>query len=208
MFLLQFVLEQMTGKSYETIAQEEVFGPLGMTRSSYVWQDSYEADHCVGHDTLQKPYEFDRRTLPHAAGSMYTTIGDFSRFYAALLGRKGLSDAGFREMFGPQIAILSKKQFGPDALVDDKDAKTTKLFYGLSMGLVKTPYGYGVFKEGHSEGWGHYSILFPDKGIAIIIMTNSDRGERIFKDLLQDAIGDVYTPWAWENYYPFTRIAG
>ncbi|MFL9485203.1 serine hydrolase domain-containing protein [Chitinophagaceae bacterium LWZ2-11] len=199
LYLLQFVLEQITGKDFETLAQEEVFRPLNMTHSSYVWQTSFNSNHCIGHDTLQKPYEFDERTTPHAAGSMYTNITDFSLFIAALLQKP----AFINEMFKPQIPILSAKQFGPLSLVDDKTPQTTNLFYGLSVGLLKTPYGIAFFKEGHSEGWGHYSIAFPDKGIAIIIMTNSDNGERIFKELLATAIGDVYTPWYWENYTPY-----
>ena len=40
----------------------------------------------------------------------------------------------------------------------------------------------------HDEGWGHYSICFPDKKIAIIIMTNNDNGESIFKELNQNSI--------------------
>ena len=203
MYLLQFVLEQITGKSYEVLAQEEVFRPLGMSQSSYIWQERFNANHAVGHDSLQKAYEFDERTLPHAAGSMYATITDISTFYRALLEKKGLTRQHFKEMFSPQILILSKQQFGPNALVDDKDEKNTNLSYGLGVGLLKTPAGTAFFKEGHSEGWGHYSIAFPDKGIAIIMMTNSDQGESIFKELLETAIGDKYTPWYWANYIPY-----
>jgi serine-type D-Ala-D-Ala carboxypeptidase/endopeptidase len=38
--LLQFVLEQITGKNLEIIAQEKVFQPLGMKHTSYIWQNS------------------------------------------------------------------------------------------------------------------------------------------------------------------------
>ena len=38
------------------------------------------------------------------------------------------------------------------------------------------------------------------KKIAIVIMTNNDNGESIFKELLEYAIGDMYMPWQWENY--------
>lgn len=204
-YLLQFVLEQITGKDFESMAEEEVFHPLGMTHSSYVWRQDYEADHCIGHDSLRHAYYFDRRNVTQAAGSMYTNISDFTRFYTALLNRQGLSTESFDAMFRPQVPILSKKQFGPDAWVDDKDERTTRVWYGMGFGVLKTPCGLGYFKEGHSEGWGHYSIGFPDKGIAIIIMTNSDQGESIFKKLLATAIGDVYTPWYWENYIPYDQ---
>lgn len=206
-FLLQFVLEQITGKSYETLAQEEVFKPLGMTSSSYVWQKAFDNNHATGHDSAQHVYEFAERTLPHAAGSMYTTITDFSKFYTALLQQQGLSAKGFQTLFHPGIAILSKQQFGPNALVNDKTIDTTPLYYGLGFGLVRTPYGNAFFKEGHSEGWQHHSIAFPSKGIAVIIMTNSDQGDSIFKELLATAIGDIYTPWYWENYIPYDFTA-
>jgi hypothetical protein len=34
-------------------------------------------------------------------------------------------------------------------------------------------------------------------------MSNSSLAESIFKELLERIIGDVYTPWDWENYQPF-----
>lgn len=36
-------------------------------------------------------------------------------------------------------------------------------------------------------------------------MTNNDNGESVFKELLAYAIGDAYTPWAWEDYLPYDR---
>jgi len=78
-----------------------------------------------------------------------------------------------------------------------------QLAYGLGFGIIHSPYGRAYFKEGNDRGWGHYSIAFPDRKIAIIIMTNSDNGEGIFRDLLQYAIGDHFTPWYWENYIPW-----
>ena len=36
--LLQMVVEEITGRNLEDLAQEKIFGPLEMTRSSYVWK--------------------------------------------------------------------------------------------------------------------------------------------------------------------------
>jgi hypothetical protein len=36
-------------------------------------------------------------------------------------------------------------------------------------------------------------------------MTNSDNGEGIFKELLEFATGDMYTPWRWQNYIPYDQ---
>ena len=85
------------------------------------------------------------------------------------------------------------------ANVDSTDNDNIQLGYGLGVGVFHTPYGKAYFKEGHSDGWGHYSVVYPGKKIAIIIMTNNDNGESIFKELLEYVIGDIYTHWQWEK---------
>ena len=51
----------------------------------------------------------------------------------------------------------------------------------------------------------HYSILFPEKRLGIVIMSNSDNAESIFKELLEYAIGDRFTPWKWQRYIPYDQ---
>ena len=202
-YLLMFVLEQVTGKNYEIIAQERAFKPLNMVSTSQVWQPSFDSTICFGHNAAGQAYELSKRTEANAAGSMSTTVADYTRFFTALMQHKGLTKEGFNELIRPQVRIRSKQQFGPDALVDVTDNDTIRLSYGLGVGVLATPYGRAFFKEGHDDGWGHYSICFPDKQIGIVIMTNNDNGERIFKELLATAIGDTFTPWQWENYVPY-----
>src|SRR5580698_2147898 len=42
-YLLQLVVETVTKKGMETLAQENVFKPFGMTRTSYLWQPAFES---------------------------------------------------------------------------------------------------------------------------------------------------------------------
>lgn len=204
-YLLQFIIEQITGKDYETISQERVFKPLGMSNTSQVWQERFDKNICYGHNSKGEPYDLMKWAEASAAGSMCTTLNDYTKFYTALIQSKGLTKESFYEMIKPQIRIKSKKQFGPDAFEDCNDNDNIQLSYGLGVGVMKTPYGKAFFKEGHDNGWGHYSICFPEKGIALIIMTNNDNGESIFKELLAFAIGDTFTPWKWENYIPYDQ---
>jgi len=204
--LLQFVIEQHTGKDLETIAQQNVFGPLKMKNTSYVWQQRFNDNMISGHNYLGKPYEFYKRDKANAAGSMVTSFDDYIKFYTALMQQKGLGKTSFDEMFKPQVRIRSKQQFGPEALVNTGDNDNIQLSYGLGFGLFTTPFGEAFFKEGHDDGWGHYSVCYMDKGTAVIIMTNSDNGESVFKDLLAASIGDTFTPWYWENYVPVGNI--
>jgi serine-type D-Ala-D-Ala carboxypeptidase/endopeptidase len=110
-------------------------------------------------------------------------------------------------MWTPQIRLKSIQQFGPNRFKDSTLNDAIDLSYGLGWVLLKSPYGKGAFKEGHGDGFQHYSILFPEAGIGVILMSNSDNAESIFKELLEISIGDKFTPWYWENYIPFNHQA-
>ena len=204
LYLLQFVIEQLTGKDYETLSQERVFQPLGMQHSSQLWRARFDSLAAYGHNAQGIPYELMRWQEASAGGSMSTSLHDYVKFYSAFIQHQGLGEASFKEMIRPQVRIHSKRQFGPEAWVDVADNDGIALSYGLGVGLLTSPHGRAFFKEGHDEGWGHYCICFPDKGIAILMMTNNDNGESLFKELLAEAIGDTFTPWQWENYIPYS----
>jgi len=203
LYLLQFVIEQVTGQDYETIAQQRVFKPLNMVNSSYVWQSRFDGNLVLGHDAGGKPYELSKPKTPNCAGSLSTTLDDYTSFFTALMQHQGFSKKTFNQMISPQVRIRSIKQFGPLALKDSTLNDNIQLSYGLAFGVLKTPFGRAFFKEGHDDGWGHYTIAFPDKQTGIVILTNNDNGESIFKELLAVAIGDTYSPWFWENYIPY-----
>lgn len=205
--LLQFVVEKLTGKGLEEIAQERIFQPLGMKRTSYIYvfRDEFKNQYVYGSDKNQKVIPFDEADEAGAAGSLSTTLEDYSKFIEAVMKQKLINKESLDEMFKEQISINSKQQFGPNALVETNENKNINLSYGLGWGLLESPYGYGAFKEGHAEGFQHYSIIFPDQQIGIIFLSNSDNGESIFKELLEISIGDIYTPWKWENYIPYNQ---
>ena len=202
LYLLQLVIEAITHRQLEDLAREKIFKPFGMRRTSFLWQPSFENNYALGHtlneDTMQK----DRRTEANAAGSMETTIGDYSRFVEAVMLGRGLSQGSKREMLSPQIGIYAKRQF-PSLNNDTTSAnKKIQLSYGLGWGLFTSAYGKAFFKEGHGNGWQHYMIGIPDKKFSLIIMTNSDNGESMFKELVEKTTG-ITIPWEWEGYFPY-----
>lgn len=202
--LLQFVVEKITGKGLEEIAQELLFQPLGMDKTSYIYilREKFENQYAYGHDKDQIIIPFDQADEAGAAGSIGTTLANYSKFIETVLKQELLGKAQLDEMFTHQISINSKQQFGPNAWVATNKNKNINLGYGLGWGLLESPYGLGAFKEGHAEGFQHYSIIFPEKQIGIIILSNSNNAESIFKELLEIGIKDIYTPWEWENYIP------
>lgn len=203
---LQVVLEKLLGKNLEELAREQIFIPLKMDRSGYQWDTSFENNFAFGHDASGALYHKDTDNEPRAGSTLETTPADYSRFLEAVLQRKLLSEKSWNELFSTQIRIHSVKQFYPAEGIDPDLYNHLKLGYGLGWGVLETPRGTGVFKEGHGDGFQHYSILFPAAGKGILIMTNSDNGESIFKELLEVAIGDTYTPWQWQNYIPYNEL--
>jgi CubicO group peptidase (beta-lactamase class C family) len=202
LYLLQFVIETVTGRQLEDLAQENIFKPFGMARTSFIWQPSFETNYAVGYDMNEDPLPKNKRTKANAAGSMETTITDYTRFVEAVMQGKGLSQKSKQEMLLPQIGIYTKHQFPSLNNDTTSENKNIQLSYGLGWGLFKSPYGWAFFKEGHDDGWEHYNINFPDKRTSVIIMTNSSNGESIFKELVEELAG-VTIPWEWEGYAPY-----
>jgi len=202
---LQVVLEHLLDKPLEQLMQENIFTPLKMNNSSYTWQPEFEKDYCLGHNSSGELYEKDKDNDARAASTLETTLGDYTLFTEAVFKNQLLNQLSTNEMFTQQIKIRSIAQFGPLRLKDSDANDGIDLGYGLGWVLLTSPYGTGAFKEGHGDGFQHYSIIFPQVGTGIIIMSNSDNAESIFKELLESAIGDIYTPWRWENYIPYNQ---
>jgi len=200
---LQVVLEHMLNRTLEDLMQEKIFKPLGMKNSSYLWQPAFETDYSFGHKSTGELYEKDKDNDARSASTLETTLDDYTLFTQAVLKNSILKPASTKEMFTPQIRLRSIQQFGPLSRRDSTTNDGIQLSYGLGWGLLQSPYGVGAFKEGHGDGFQHYTIIFPKPGTGIVIMSNSDNAETIFKDLLNAAIGDSFTPWYWENYIPY-----
>ncbi len=203
MMLLQYVIEHITGKGYEELVTEKVFKPLQMKNTSYLWQERFEDKYCNGHTSEQRVLKKDKREEAGAAGSMETNLIDYSIFVQHIMKLYKDNSGVTQKLFKPNFRIRTKAQFGPLSLQESNENDNIQLNYGLGWGLLQTPYGFGAFKEGHGEGFQHYTIIFPEKGTGIVMISNSDNAESIFKELLEISVGDTYTPWKWENYIPY-----
>lgn len=204
--LLQLVVETISGKPLQGLMQESVFGPLGMSRTSMVTEQRFEDDYANGYDESGRSLGHQQRKTSSAAGSMQTTLRDFTRFMQAVIDGKGLSKSAKESMLSPQIQIFSRRQFPTLDTSTTEENKAIRLSYGLGWGLFWTPYGKAFFKEGHDEGFRHYTVVFDKPKSGIVIMTNSSNGEGIFKDLLESLLGNTFTPTAWEGFTPYNEL--
>lgn len=195
--LLGFMIEEYTGRKLEVIAREEVFGPLHMPHTSMIWDASFESNFSNAYFKDGKKYGSERRESSRAAGSMSTTATDYAHFIINLMAEKGLSKASYQQMLSPQIAVKSKRGFGAlkDSVTDENEA--IKLSWGLGIGVFQSPYGKGFFHTGHGDANQNYAVAFPEKGVAVVLLSNSENFENISSLLLQACIGDSYSPLKW-----------
>jgi CubicO group peptidase (beta-lactamase class C family) len=181
--------------------QQRLFSPLGMKRSSMVWQRRFESDYANGYDEQQRSLGPQRRPKADAAGSLQTTLRDFALFMQSTAHKAMAHDETTRSMLSPQIAITSKHEFPTLRYEPTDENKAIRLSYGLGWGLYVTPFGNAFFKEGHTDGFRNYTVMF-DNGIGILIMTNSSNGESIYAELLQTLLKNRFTPLEWEGFPP------
>jgi CubicO group peptidase (beta-lactamase class C family) len=202
--LVQFVIEQKKGKSLDSLMNDAIFAPIGMARTGMIYHTEFEANVADRYDTDEGFISQTKRFPARASGSMMTNADDLARFVSALLRDRIVKPATRAEMLRQFVTITSVHQFGADAN-DGRgmEAAQSGLGYGVGWGLLtRTPFGPAFFKEGHGDGAQNYMICFERRQACMILLTNSDNGERAFRPLLETILGDTVTPWAWEGYAP------
>lgn len=78
--LLQLLIEEISGQSFDTFMKEVLFIPLGMKSSTYVWDESLNEVLCDFYNsdgTYAKHYIYTSK----AATSLYTTLSDLELFF-------------------------------------------------------------------------------------------------------------------------------
>jgi CubicO group peptidase (beta-lactamase class C family) len=204
--LLQLVVEAITHQPLEVLMRDRVFKPLGMTRTSMIWEQRFEGDYANGYDEYGRSLGVHRWKAADAAGSMLTTGADVARLVQAVMAGKGLTEKTREQMLGGQIRIVSKHEFPSLSVETTDEYRTIRLSYGLGWGLYWTPLGEAFFKEGHDDGWRNYTVCFTKPKSGIVILTNSGNGEGIFQYLLETLQANPFTPIDWEGYTPYDKL--
>ncbi len=200
--LLQFAVEhgrkaQGLGLDVGDLANVN-FHRLGMTRTSLVFQNGIDPNAADGWNDQGQPQPHDKRSKVRAAGSMNTTIADFSKFAAALVKGDGLSAAARAEIARPVLHIPTAHQFPlflPDAPLA---AQRKDLHSGLGVIVFDGPQGPGFFKGGH-DGQTANTMVCVDAGQrCVVILSNDVRAEAAFAKLVAFILGETGVPFDWE----------
>jgi CubicO group peptidase (beta-lactamase class C family) len=102
--LLGYLIERISGQTYEAFLRDNIFTPLGMKDSGYDWNSTVIARRASGYSPGPGGpvnSSFVDMSRPHAAGSLYSTVEDLLRWEQGLFGGKLLSQATVDKMTTP-----------------------------------------------------------------------------------------------------------
>lgn len=105
-FLLGYIVEKVSGKTYEQYLQEVIFTPLKMVNSGYDHSDVILKNRAAGYEKQGKKITnaaYLDMSIPYAAGSLYSTVDDLYLWDQALYTNKLLSQKSVESLFKPYI---------------------------------------------------------------------------------------------------------
>ena len=203
---LQKVVEHLTGQLLDAVMRKEVFEPLGMTSSSYVWMDKYETLKATGHDSAGTARERRKYLEANAAGSLHTTTADYAKFVVAMMKSTGLKKETFKQMLGQQTKV---DEGCSNCIANQPTGKfSNSIFWGLGWGLQQTENGNSFWHWGDSNNDTHAFIIASEKQKSgVLIFTDSGNGHSIIPAIVEQAMGGKQPVTAWINYESYNSPA-
>ncbi len=155
--LLQRVVETVTGQPLDRFMEAQVFGPLAMQDSSYVWKEGMAP--LPGTKANGAPRGTLQLTAPVAAYSLYTTAQDYGKFLAAVLGDRAM------------LAHITASPVPVDAALG--------VDWGLGWGVGHGRDGDYVWQWGNNPGYRAFVMASVRTGDGVVMLTNSENGLKL-----------------------------
>ncbi len=166
--IAQLLVEEVTGQRFNDYMKQAVFTPLGMTSSSYVWDDMVEARAAQPYGAVA-PIPGPRFTA-QAAASLQTSLDDFIRFARASLSSE-------RPEFATTVLLPATVRAMQQPVAPSDD-------YGLGYSVRARNGMRAVGHGGSNEGWQAQFLVIPATGDGIILMTDSSLGYEVLNQVL------------------------
>lgn len=188
---LQRAVEAVTGLSLEELARREAFGPLGMSRSSYVWRDEFDGNAVHGKGWDARFQHVTRYDAPNAAFSLLTTAGDYARFVATVLAGDRLAERTAREMLAPVRSV--HRPWRPR----DADPHVS---WALGWGIQAGAAGPAFWHWGDNGRFKAYVVAYPGTGTGVVYFANGDDGLSIAGAIVPMIVDDDHWALRWLDY--------
>jgi CubicO group peptidase (beta-lactamase class C family) len=185
------LLERRTGLSLNQLVAREVFVPLDMRHSSFVWQPVYDSTAAVPHDLLARAQPKRQPTEGNAAASLHTTAVDYARFVSAVLAGEGLPPDLADQMLTPAVQV---RDWGPEETFP-------YLSWGLGWGVQRSDQGDAIWHWGDNGNFRCFVIAYPERRGGLVYFTNSNSGLAIADDLVSLALPDTHWAIRWLEYW-------
>jgi CubicO group peptidase (beta-lactamase class C family) len=158
--LLGHIIGEVSGRPYEEYVETELFGELGMTRSSYCSNTDVVPRKASGYRLTREGLiqgSYTNHLWPYSAGSLCSTVGDLVTWLRALHGGRVLTDSSYREMITP-------------GTLNDG----TPLRYAMGLGTFD-PRGRPALGHGGGIGTGFVShtMYYPDEDLFVVMLVNT-----------------------------------
>ncbi|KLT68041.1 serine hydrolase [Flavobacterium sp. ABG] len=120
-FLLGYLIEKITQKTYEQYLQETILTPLKMANTGYDHNEIILKKRAAGYEKQGKKLinsSYIDMSIPYAAGSLYSTVEDLYLWDQALYTNKLLSAASMDSLFKPYISF-GDESYGYGWFIDE-----------------------------------------------------------------------------------------
>jgi CubicO group peptidase (beta-lactamase class C family) len=159
-------IEQISGMSLQDFAKKEIFDPLAMAHTSYIWNETYAADGASGHDRHGYPNGQRKNREPNGAASLLTTARDYAAFLCAVMNGQGLKKETVAHMISPQVKATRWGTAEPDDHVT----------WGWGWGIQPGNNGLGYWHWGDNGDLRGYTVTYVDLKTGFVYFTNSENG--------------------------------
>jgi CubicO group peptidase (beta-lactamase class C family) len=189
--LLGYIIEIVSGMSYEAYLRQTFFDPLAM-RSTGVDHGDRELENAArgySHEegSVVPAIEWDLSQVG-AAGSLYSTVGDLNRWSHALFNGRVLSGVSLEQAL--KVGVLR----------GDDPGHPLETGYGLGFEIADLNGLRQVGHGGELAGFGGYLLHAPDEGITVVLLHNcvpqlpGGHQWNLARDIARLAIGDSLPP--------------
>jgi CubicO group peptidase (beta-lactamase class C family) len=184
-------IEQISGESLQEFARKEIFEPLGMAHTSYIWNEGYAANGACGHDERGAVHELRKNTEPNGGASLLTTASDYAAFICALLNSQGLSKETVDKMTSPQVQVTKSRETSD--LFEN-------VFWGWGWGIQPGDTGSGFWHWGDNGDLRSYTVTYRDRREGLVYFTNSENGLAIAEAVTALVFPDHQYALDWLEY--------
>jgi CubicO group peptidase (beta-lactamase class C family) len=170
-FLLGYIVEQVSGKSYQQYIKENIIEPAGLSSTFYESQTQLITNRANGYSLSDGKYwnaDFISMALVYSAGALRSNVSDLYKWHKALYEGKIIQKETFL------------KAIQPYKLVDGK-----QIDYGYGF-FNKTENGINSIGHGGAiDGFRAIEMYYPEQEIYITLLCNSetDNFERFFQSI-------------------------